>query len=631
MASSGFRFDINGLRGWAVIAVVLFHFLPDLLPGGFAGVDVFFVISGFLMTGIILSGIENRTFNIIGFYVARANRIIPPLAILCIIMLSLGYWYLYPPEFETLAKHAIASLGFFSNILYWGESGYFEAASHKKWLLHTWSLSVEWQFYILYPLILAGLGSFLSLSKIRWALLFCTLAAFVSGCVATFSWPDATYFLLPTRAWELMLGGLAYAFPANFSLLFRRSLEAAGLALIALTYLLVDSDIPWPGYHAAAPALGAYLLILANRQDSLFTNNVALQFIGKRSYSVYLWHWPVAVLGLHLTVAHWWVPGFALTLLLGWLSYRYVETIRLPSYQQLHKAAVSRPTLILLASGCFALAVFSTGGVETRFPQTFMDLHKQAGLTSPHRSQCHISEYRPPEDSCEYFVENIRWATLGDSHTIELAHELAKRLQDKGEGLKHFSFSGCPPSFQLRNVVSECAEWYDASLQYIVEHPSIENVVVGHRWSFAFWGDNVDAYPDLPPQPVSPAVTAMTESLEKIIRTLASNKENVFVVYPMPELGTSIQSLINKAMDDDRSLSEIPGITVDYYRSRNSWILRHFDTTEYPENVHFIEPEKLFCDSTFCYAVKDSEPLYYDDDHPSLAAAKILSREIIRQ
>ncbi|MBN8429743.1 acyltransferase family protein [Microbulbifer salipaludis] len=629
MARGNFRLDINGLRGWAVIAVVLFHFLPDTLPGGFSGVDVFFVISGFLMTGIIFSGIENRTFNIIEFYVARANRIIPPLAILCISVLFFGYVYLYPPELEMLGKHAVASLGFFSNILYWRESGYFDAASHEKWLLHTWSLSVEWQFYILYPLILAALGRFFSLTKIKWSLLLFTVGAFAFGCIVTFSWPDAAYFLLPTRAWELMLGGIAYAFPINLSPLYRRALEAAGLALIVLTYLLVDSSTPWPGYHALAPALGAYLLILANRQDSLLTNNATLQFIGKRSYSIYLWHWPVAVLGLQLSVAHWWVPGFALTLLLGWMSYRYVETIRLPSYHQLHKAALSRPALILLASGLFAFAVFRTDGVETRFPPMFNDLHEQAGLTSPHRSQCHISEYRPPEQSCEYFADSIRWATLGDSHTIELAYELAKQLQDKGEGLKHFSFSGCPPSFQLENGISECADWYDASLQYIVDHPSIENVVVGHRWSFAFWGDNIEAYPDLPPQPTSPAVTSMTESLDKIIRTLAGKKEKVFVIYPMPELGTSIQHLINQAMDDGMSLSEIPGITLDYYHSRNSWILHHFDTTEYPENVHFIQPEKLFCDSAFCYAVKGGRPLYYDDDHPSLAAAKILSREII--
>lgn len=160
-----FRYDINGLRAIAVLVVVIFHFLPTYLTGGFVGVDVFFVISGFLMTSIIFNGLANNKFNLFKFYVSRANRIIPALGVLCLILVILGWFFLPPTEYKSLGKHIVGSITFLSNIFYWQESGYFDASSHEKWLLHTWSLSVEWQFYIIYPVILLILNKFINISK----------------------------------------------------------------------------------------------------------------------------------------------------------------------------------------------------------------------------------------------------------------------------------------------------------------------------------------------------------------------------------------------------------------------------------------------------------------------------------
>ncbi|WP_299594177.1 acyltransferase family protein [uncultured Microbulbifer sp.] len=630
MAKRDFRVDINGLRGWAVISVVLFHFLPHTVPGGFAGVDVFFVISGFLMTGIILSGMENKNFSLLRFYMSRANRIIPALSVLCLFMLAFGYLYLYGPEFKLLGKHIVGSAGFFSNILFWKESGYFDTSSHDKWLLHTWSLSVEWQFYLLYPLMLLALSRLLFLQRIKAILVAGTLVGFLFSCFAANNWPEASYYLLPTRAWEMLLGGVAYAYPLRASNVTRTVLESVGLTLIAMSYFLINSTVPWPGYHAVVPTLGAYLVILANRQDSRITNNRFLQFVGKRSYSIYLWHWPIVVFGFHFGYDNWWLPGIPLSLLLGWLSYKYVESINFRNYETFHRAFLSKPVFLAVIPGCLAFAIYISNGLEARFPKLFNDLHHMASLTSPYRSDCHISSYRAPEESCEYFSDNVTWATLGDSHTIELAYELAIQLREKGQGLKHFSFSGCPPSFELESDSSECAAWYDDSFQYIANDPDIRNVVVGHRWSFAFWGDNIETYPELPSQDVSASVTVMVQSMDKLIFALAEKKERVFVLLPMPELGVSVQNLINDALDTDLPLELIRGTSLDYYRKRNSLILNHFDAVNYPENVYLIEPEKLFCDSEYCYAVQESKPLYYDDDHPSLAAAEILSREILK-
>lgn len=208
-----FRSDINGLRAIAVISVVLFHFNPEILPGGFAGVDVFFVISGFLMTSIIFRGLENSNFSIVNFYISRANRIIPALAILCLVIMIFGWFYLTPLDFKTLGKHVSGSIRFISNSMYLKESGYFDVSANSKWLLHTWSLSVEWQFYLIYPVVLTLLYKAFGLKTLRKILIAATVSFYLYSLCSSYSNPNASYFLLSNRAWEMLLGGIAYAYP----------------------------------------------------------------------------------------------------------------------------------------------------------------------------------------------------------------------------------------------------------------------------------------------------------------------------------------------------------------------------------------------------------------------------------
>ncbi|HHP0585882.1 TPA: acyltransferase family protein, partial [Vibrio harveyi] len=197
-----FRSDINGLRAIAVISVVLFHFNPEILPGGFAGVDVFFVISGFLMTSIIFIGLENSNFSIINFYISRVNRIIPALAILCLVIMIFGWFYLTPLDFKTLGKHVSGSIRFISNSMYLKESGYFDVSANNKWLLHTWSLSVEWQFYLIYPVVLTLLYKAFGFKTLRKILIAVTVSLYLYSLYSSYSNPNASYFLLSNRAWE---------------------------------------------------------------------------------------------------------------------------------------------------------------------------------------------------------------------------------------------------------------------------------------------------------------------------------------------------------------------------------------------------------------------------------------------
>ena len=320
-----FRTDLNGLRAIALIAVVLFHFSPSIAPGGFAGVDIFFVISGFLMTGIIFKGLNTDSLNLTEFYLCRANRIIPPLAVLCFTLLLFGWFLLPPMDYVNLGKHAASSITFLSNIVYYYESDYFDASAYEKWLLHTWSLSVEWQFYIIYPIILMLLKRFFSMESLKRLLMLATIFGFGYSVLATELWPTMAYFSLPVRAWEMLLGGVAYFYPLTLHRNQKRLLEFSGLSLILLSFIFTSKMTPWPGYQACVPVFGTYLILLSDRENSIFTNNIVFQTLGKWSYSIYLWHWPIAVYGAYFQIDNWFPIGLVLSIMFGAISFYLIE------------------------------------------------------------------------------------------------------------------------------------------------------------------------------------------------------------------------------------------------------------------------------------------------------------------
>lgn len=363
-----FRKDINGLRAIAVIAVVLFHFNASWMPGGFAGVDVFFVISGFLMTGIIFRGIEQENFSILKFYVARANRIIPALAVLCLVLLVFGWFYLTPLDYRVLGKHVASSMGFLSNIVYWKESGYFDAVSQEKWLLHTWSLSAEWQFYIIYPLVLVAMRKFMSLKVMKATVLVGTMLGFLFCVIASYKWPSPAYYLLPTRAWEMMIGGVAYLYPLKLAENRKKVFEWVGLGLIILSYIFISKENLWPGYLALIPVLGAFLLIQAQRNDSIVTDNIIFQLLGKWSYSIYLWHWPFVV-AIYFYDQHslFIYLGVILSVFLGFISNKYIEKANYKNdFRSVIQYLKCKPMYYSLTIGFLGFITYISNGFDYR-------------------------------------------------------------------------------------------------------------------------------------------------------------------------------------------------------------------------------------------------------------------------
>ena len=375
-----FRKDINGLRAIAVIAVVLFHFNASWVPGGFAGVDVFFVISGYLMTSIIFRGIEKENFSLYRFYIARANRIIPALAVLCFVLLVFGWFYLSPIDYRTLGTHVASSLTFVSNIVYWRESGYFNIASHSKWLLHTWSLSAEWQFYIVYPIFLVFMRKSLTLRTMKTALFVATILGFVLCVVATAKWPNPSYYLLPTRAWEMMMGGLAFLYPFSIKESKKKFIEWTGLFLIIGSYFFISKENSWPGYLAIFPVLGTFLVIQAQNNKSFITGNLIFQKIGTWSYSIYLWHWPLVVVIYYFSLNELYIYlGLGLSVLLGFFSNRYIERIKFRNdFSTIFQYLKCKPIYMVLSISIAGGIVFQQSGFLFRVSPDLQKMNASA-------------------------------------------------------------------------------------------------------------------------------------------------------------------------------------------------------------------------------------------------------------
>ena len=351
-----FRQDIAGLRAVAVLSVLLFHFSIPGFSGGFAGVDVFFVISGYLMASIVLTGIKENRFKLIEFYLSRFKRIFPPLVTMALTVCFFCY-FIYEgdaTELMSLAKHAASSLTFLSNFIYFSEAGYFDSSAYTKWLLHTWSLSIEWQFYTLFPLLLLLVKN-ISFQLQRLIITAVFLLSLGLSILLSGNHESGAFFLLHTRAWELLAGALVFFWPIQAKPRLAKLMVYIGLALITMSIWHFHEAIIWPGYYALIPVVGTVLILAANTNDTYLLNNTISQGLGKISYSLYLWHWPVVILLHHYQLMNSMlavISGILFSLLLAQLSFQFIEQKSLLPFKSSWKnlAAYSTSTIALAAT-----------------------------------------------------------------------------------------------------------------------------------------------------------------------------------------------------------------------------------------------------------------------------------------
>lgn len=498
-----YRREIDGLRALAVVPVVLFHAGFREFSGGFVGVDVFFVISGYLITSLLATEKESGTFSLPNFYERRARRILPALFFVMAACLPFAWLWLPPPAMKDFSQSLVAITGFASNILFWQESGYFQTAAELKPLLHTWSLAVEEQFYLLFPVLILALWP-LGRRRLVGVLATVALASFLAAHLGVAYGPDATFFLLPTRAWELLAGALvALCITDGHRCLASRPVNEAasvsGIALILYAVVTYDDATPFPGAYALVPTLGTALVIVFARPATLVGRVLSSKpfvNIGLLSYSAYLWHQPLFAFARHQGAVDRSADILAglciASFVLAYLTWAFVET-PFRSRGVVHRNAVFRYSIagaLLFAS--IGLAGHVTSGFESSWLTRRTDAERiafellkreKASEQQRHSQQaqaaltagCRFNVRNVTEDVVERvrrcFSEHGKGlAVLGDSHAIDL-FDLLSAADRETKFLVGFTRGFCRPHAPL----PECQ--YEEFRQFVQRHAVFSTVI----------------------------------------------------------------------------------------------------------------------------------------------------------
>ena len=647
-----YRPDIDGLRAIAVGTVVLGHAGIAGFSGGFVGVDIFFVISGYLICTILASDLEKGRFSLVDFYERRARRILPALFAMFALCFGVGWFFFPPPQYESLATSAVAATFFVSNLWFITTTGdYFSADAEFEPLLHTWSLAVEEQFYLVFPILLWVLYRWARKGTVPLIALGCA-ASLVLSVWATSEYPVANFYSPVTRAWELGIGALQ-ALVANRVQLSRGVAEAlgiAGLAAIAYAVYFYTATTPFPGLTALAPVLGSAAIILAGlgreAHPTLTRRLLSLSpmvGLGLISYSLYLFHWPVLVLArgyagsLHLDSGLA-VGAILVSVVLAWLSWRFVEQ---PFRKRGPQAQVSRGQVFagslggaVVLSAVAALVIVSNGFWQ-RSP-TLEREYQLATTRSPLEDRC-WDELQQDGSYCT--IGAAREAQepsifiWGDSHAGALLAGFEGWLDDKGLVAAASVERGCAPFVGVDRIRAfgrqNCGKANSDVLQYILDHPEIETVVIVARWPMWLTGTRLDGEAGEPlvlkaPEggelPDADREEVLRSALAEAVDQLAAADRRVILVSGIPEMGRDIPGqYLSAAYIRPGDVDGLPIADVRARQASSDALLR---AAADGDKARIVDFPALVCDET-CPASLAGKLLYRDDDHLSVYAAEL--------
>lgn len=646
-----YRPEIDGLRAVAVVAVILFHTNLGVATGGYVGVDVFFVISGYLISAIILREMDQKRFTFVGFYERRLRRIFPALFVV-LMATTLASWFILPPnQLQTYGQSLVATAVFASNIFFWLKSGYFGGDSELFPLTHMWSLSVEEQYYVFFPLlaIVAAWGR-------KWLLDITMAAGLLLSLWLCLDYAPRdqmmAFFLTPMRAWELLFGVFVAMHEVRWRAVLTRprflgaGLELAAAAMILVPLVVYDSTTLFPGWSAVPPVLGSALLILLARPDTLVGRVLASRpfvLVGLMSYSAYLWHQPLYALSRMQGFAeHGW-PAYAVliavTFILAWLSLKYIES----PFRARGRFTRRQIYVGFFAGSALLIAIGLAGHFRLGFPERFSRetlAVAASGAPSPLRDRCHVKgvDARGPEGACRYFVrDTVHWAVLGDSHGVEVAYALAERLKLANEGVLHMTFSGCQAALTYESANPGCTTWMGRSVEFLEQERQITDVILVFRHSFYLFGDQTRTYPhvpidkpnfltDLPPDVARARYVA---SLTEIVRRLTASGKRVHIMAPIPDLPTHVERYTFTG--DPTDPKRITGTSLDFYRERNAFILPVLRRLDAMPGVSLVDPARAVCGPERCASLIDGTSMYFDDNHFSVEGARrFVAEEVSR-
>ena len=641
-----YRPDIDGLRAIAVLIVIFYHVGIQPFSGGYVGVDVFFVISGFLITSQILKEIQASEFSIIAFYERRIRRIFPAFFGITIFIMLMGAWLYNPAVYIDIGKSAIAAALSYSNLFFLSQAGYFEAPSTLKPFLHAWSLSVEEQFYLVLPILLVVLYRFAK-SKLPLALVVLTILSFGQNVITLSQNPDSAFFLAYLRAWELLIGSFLAIHPFKFYSWVQHVLSVIGLAMILGSVFAYSEATPFPGAAALLPVFGTAMIINSGIFETSITGKLLrlqpLVFIGKISYSLYLWHWPMIVFAKYYLIREITNTDIliilTLMLIVSIFSWRFIE-IPFRSRNLLKK-----PRIFIFAGSMIALVLLSGLAIEIQqgFPSRINKalLPKESSWNSEWKGwgKCLNDKVKPSEKliTCPLGEKGrpADFLVWGDSHGKALASAVNRSAAKTGTSGSLIVRSGCPPLLgvdrQGRN--QECYQHNNKVLEYINEHPEIKKVILVGRWSISAVGSRykTEDGPNTQLVDITNAAHSATNAsvfetgLDRTIDELIQLDREVIITYPIPEIGYDVPSSLLIALRTGRDINSIIAPSWEEYQQRNKVVFSVFEKMrEKYKSILFIDITKRLCDPTKCRVSTKNKSFYVDDDHLStLGALKV--------
>jgi|WetSurSiteA1Bulk_404760.scaffolds.fasta_scaffold00192_2 peptidoglycan/LPS O-acetylase OafA/YrhL len=659
-----YRADIDGLRAIAVLSVVSFHAFPNGLKGGFIGVDIFFIISGFLISTIIFSNLERGSFSFIEFYSRRIKRIFPALLLVLIACFVFGWFVLLADEYKQLGKHIAGGAGFVSNFMFWKESGYFDNAADTKPLLHLWSLGIEEQFYIVWPLLLwFAWQQRLNLLTITITVLIFSFALNISK---VYSDTVAAFYLPQTRFWELLAGSvLAYLtlYKQNMFPSFKQKLDEwlsliicaqapekngntlrsvqslLGAILITFGVVVITKERHFPGWWAVFPTVGAVLIISAGTGAWLnraVLSNRLLVWFGLISFPLYLWHWPLLSFariiesekpsqGIRIAVV-------LISIVLAWLTYKLIEKpIRFGNHSTVKTITLF---VLMVAVGSVGYYDYKHNGLNFRLIQTEQNETFDYATHWQGWEKCdYVSAPIPNNGGCRILHQNkpIDIIVIGDSHAGHLASGLKEFFATRKENVAVMLEAGCYPFFPLKMNdgvhFNSDGGLIEKALIFAETTPSVKLIILSGYAALQINGNRYHEPSQFTESQKSIHLDAFKIGLEATLTHLTKANKKIMYLTDVPELYKDPKSCVKRNFISAKA--GIGGCSIDVLKKdfieRNTAYLEIIkeNKDKFPQ-VNFVNTEEIFCDTDKCYGMKNNVLLYSTRDHLTPNGSKYL-------
>lgn len=623
------------------MAVILYHLEFSFIKGGFVGVDIFLVISGFLITRLCLAVPELTTGSYAVFILRRLKRLLPGMITVVLFSCAAAYFILLPDVMTSFGKSAAASLLFVSNIIFAREAGYFDIGHDMKPLLHTWSLGVEMQFYLFFPLFLFAVRRFMPLIP---ALGVLAGLSFIAALVLGHYNPELNFYMMPTRLWEFAFGALA-ALPGapKIPVKWQSAASLLGLVIMLASFVAFDNDTPHPGPWALLTCLAAYLVLAAPEANAKLFNKFsrageALAYTGRISYHLYLFHYPLIVFSLYILQRDMTLPEklaiMAATFALSVVSYSFIERPIRASRDKgfVRNTGVAGLVLVVLlvAFGSYA---YASKGLKQRFealPEGLLD-GVYAHLHPRHAACMDLDPESYPGNLCRIGDEGARPDIMlwGDSHALMYMPVLEEIARTEKRAIQIAGYSNCPPIPGLKfheetgqKSRANCPVHNEAVLKHILATPALETIVIGSFWLNRVYDDSDDAHPVLDPDyilmegaadtPQGEAVQFMTQ-LQRTIQTLKKAGKKVVLIGSIPAYEFDVPQRLGRYLL--YGTDEKFGVDEESFRTGRAFVLGELSRIAREESITLIDPLPALCREGFCYAGEGSQTYYADKSH----------------